>query len=58
MGSDKVEKYGEAFVGVLKDDKYSVYPNFLNLVRRLILVVLMIYMTNYPLMLIFCFIIL
>jgi hypothetical protein len=55
IGTNEVENFGGAFDDVLKDNKNSVYPIFLNLVRRLILVFLMIFMTDYPVILIFSF---
>jgi hypothetical protein len=49
------DNFGEAFDGVEKDNKLSVYPKIFNLVRRLLLVVILIYLTDTPLILMFSF---
>jgi hypothetical protein len=49
------DNFGDAFNGVDKDNKLSVYPKIFNLIRRLLLVAILIYFTETPLMLMFSF---
>jgi hypothetical protein len=57
IGSPDIEKYGEAFEDINKNNKLSIMIPILNLVRRLLLAVLLVFYTSSPLNQIFIFMI-
>jgi hypothetical protein len=55
LDSTDLEKYGEAFKDIKKDNKNSIIIPIINLVRRLLLAVLLVFYTSSPVNQIFIF---
>jgi hypothetical protein len=55
LDSPDLEKYGDAFKDIKKDNKLSIIIPILNLVRRLLLAVLLVFYTSKPVNQIFIF---
>ena len=57
LDSPDIEKYGDAFLDINKNNKLSIMIPILNLMRRLLLAVLLVFYTSSPLNQIFIFMI-